>query len=259
MTSTPQQHRPNRVRPRTVQNRIHWVLGQHGIHVNMQTVESIYHSLTTGNDPRPSGIPAQFTFQGVKVVWPAGVGRRLLHPAERRTLNEALALNGNELLDSEDRADEGRRAYMALWHKTQQPDYDDPTSTTARMNALVEEATSGERLLTEISTGSADGEYEFHGTVDDLTDRASALIQKDGVLCGHRKPHGRLLCLEDNHHAGLHRNGKHTWTETEVVKIQHATTNKRSVKAQTPKRDDDHELDDLLAQLESLNNLTANL
>jgi hypothetical protein len=219
MTSTPQQYRPNRVRPRTIQNRIHWVLGQHGINVDMHTVESIYHSLTSGNDPRPSGVPARFTFQGVTLVWPAGVARRLLHPVERRALNDALALNGNDLLDSEDHADEGRRAYEALWHKTQRPGYVDPTSVTERMNALVQEAT------------------EFHGTADDLTDRAQAIIQLDNVLCGHRKPGGRLLCLEDNHHAGVHTNGKHAWNDQEVITIQRVATNKRTVKAQ-PRRYD---------------------
>lgn len=250
MTSTKQTHRPNRVRPRTIQNRIQWVLGQHGINVDQHTVESIWASLTTGDDPRPDGVPARFTFQGVNIAWPSGVGRRLLYPAERHALNVALHLNGNDLLDSEDNADEGRRAYQVLWAKTQQPGYTDP-----RVQALVDEAC----------------DVEFHGTSNDLTDRAQALIQADNVLCGHKKPGGRLLCLADNHHAGLHSNGKHTWTDTEVVKVQHHTTDKRTVKAQTPSRGDrvvamtskerlltaingdtTSELDDLLNQLNAL-------
>lgn len=235
MTSTPQRHRPNRVRPNTVRNRIMWVLGQHGIEPT--TAESIWASLATGNDPMPAGVPMAFRFEGINLAYPSGVGTRLLYPAERKALNAALERYGFDQLDSEDNALEGRRAYTALYNKTRQPGYVDPTSVKARMDELVHEAC----------------DVEFHGTADDLTDHAQALIQADNVLCGHRKPHGRLLCLQDSHHDGLHRNGVHTWNETDVVKIQRVATNKRTVKAQ-PAPEPIHELDDLLAQL---NNLTA--
>lgn len=226
MTSKPQQHRPNRVPPRTVQNRIMWVLGQHG--VEPKTAESIWASLATGNDPMPAGVPTTFRFEGVNLVYPSGVGTRLLYPAERKALNTALKRISAEPLDSEDNALEGRRAYTALYNRTRREGYVDPTSVKARMAELVAEACepanepATEALLTEV----------FTGTVDDLTDHAQTLIQLDNVLCGHRKPNGRLLCLQDNHHAGLHRNGASTWTETEVVKVQRFTTNTRTVKAQ---------------------------
>lgn len=234
MTSTPQTHRPNRVRPRTIQNRIQWVLGQHGINVNQQTIESIWHGLTSGDDPRPQGVPAQFTFQGVKIAWPAGVGRRLLRPAERHALNTAylktrsLEVTDDDdiLLDSEDNAFEGRNMYEVLWRKTQMPGYVDPTSVQTRMAELVKEATV---------TGN-DGEQEH-------------------VLCWHRKPGGRLRCTLDQHHDGLHtvvgHKDKPMWSDDGVV-IRHHTTSQRTVKAQAPKPAS--ELDDLLAQL---NDLTA--
>jgi hypothetical protein len=197
---------PKKIRPATVRNRILWVLGQHGI--ELSTAQSIYDSLTSGNDPRPEHLPPSFTFQGVTLHWPSGVGTRLITPHERKTFNQALTINNNDLLDSEDNALAARAAYNALWHKSR-----------ILMDELVQEActdTDGdgcaERLLVEI----------FTGTVDDLTDRAQTLMQLDGVLCGHKKPGGRLLCMEDNHHAGLHHNGKHSWTEDAVVVEHHA-------------------------------------
>lgn len=201
---------PKKIRPATVRNRILWVLGQHGI--ELSTAQSIYDSLTSGNDPRPEHLPPSFTFQGVTIHYPSGVGTRIITPHERKTFNQALALNHNDLLDSEDNALAARAAYNALWHKSR-----------ILMDELVQEATTctdsdgdgcAEQLLVDIFTGG-----------DTL----------DNVLCGHKKPGGRLLCLDDNHHAGLHHNGKHAWTEDAVVIEHHAPENK-SVKAGSRKR-----------------------
>lgn len=228
MTSTPQTHRPNRVRPRTIQNRIQWVLGQHGVHVNDQTIEAIWRSLTTGDDPRPDGVPARLRIYGVELEWPSGVGRRIIMPHERNTLNEVFRRGNNPrtstkneawgevVLDSETTAEEARRAYLSLVHRAHHPEHVDPYTTNARMTELMQEAC-------------------------------------EPVPC------------EDTH----------TWNDTEPVKIQRVTNNKRSIKAQpreyvnttganvitdgtvdypglTPKPT--NELDDLLAQLTTLTN-----
>lgn len=238
MTSTDQQYRPNRVRPGTIKNRITHVLGVHG--VEPSTIESIWASLTTGDDPMPEGVPSKFNVHGVTLVWPAGVGTRIIRPEERKAFNLALERNGNELLDSEDSANEARRAYTALLSKSRN-----------RMRDLVEEA-CGEPVV-------------------DLTAHAQEVMQLDGVLCAHRKPGGRLLCLEDNHHAGLHANGKHTWNEDETVVVQRvAATTKRIKGTRRPSKVRDgvidgvivvgeqerqntlSELDDLLAQLNAM-------
>lgn len=154
-----QTHRPNRVRPATVRNRIMWVLGVHG--VEPATAESIWSALTSGNDPMPEGVPTTFRFQGVDLVYPMGVGTRLLYPVERKALNAAISRyrpdEPDELLDSEDSAEVGRHAYVQLWRKTQRADYVDPTSVKARMADLIEEATAAfpdpaTELLTEIFT-----------------------------------------------------------------------------------------------------------
>lgn len=214
----------SKIRPATVRNRILWVLGQHGI--EQATAQSIWDSLTSGNDPRPSDVPPSFTFQGVTIHWPSGVGRRIITPTERAALNRALKRNRNELLDSEDNAFIAREAYIALWHKHQRA-----------MQELVEEATG-------VSIDPA-------GTSDETP-------PLDNVLCGHKKPGGRLTCVSDNHHAGLHANGKHAWTDDAVVIEHHAapthavTAQPKPKKAKAPKPEPVNALDDLMAQLNAI-------
>lgn len=261
MTSNSQQYRPNRVRPNTVKNRIMWVLGQHG--VEPTTADSIWYSLTTGDDPMPNNVPATFAFQGVKLVWPGGVETRPIRPDERKAFNRALEINGNELIDSEDNIAIARQAYVALYNKTQRDDYVDRTSPKARLAELLAEATYVEPV------------------------ELAAPSPVENPLCWHQKPNGRLRCNLDTHHEGLHSNGKHTWDDQQVVVIQRVTTNERKVADQptrkrrkttvregvlidnmlmvsidggpglTPEEVSKHnELDDLLAQL---NALTSNL
>jgi hypothetical protein len=235
---------PRKVRPGTIRNRILWVLGQHGIEIG--TAQAIYDSLTSGNDPRPDHLPPSFTFKGVSINWPSGVGTRLITPRERKTFNEALALNHNEPLDSEDNAIVARNAYNALWHKSRR-----------LMNELVEEATGtskGEQIVA-MTPEQRLLHAIFVGTADDLTDKAQAIMQLDGVLCGHKKPGGRLLCLQDNHHAGLHHNRNYAWTEDAVVIEHHAPKPmpvRRSAKASKPVDKPINVLDDLMAQLSAL-------
>lgn len=200
----------SKIRPATIRNRILWVLGQHGI--EQTTALSIWHSLTTGSDPRPSNIPASFRFQGVELTWPSGVGTRLLVPNERRTLNRALRRNNNDVLDDEDNALAGRKAYQALWNKTQQPDYVDPTTPKALTAALLQDA---------MDEGVLDGSDKQCGTP---LSEAHNECNGTHVLCWHQKPGGRLRCTLDDHHDGLHtvvgHKDKPTWSDTEVV-IQH--------------------------------------
>jgi hypothetical protein len=155
-----------------------WVLSQHGIEPT--TAESIWASLTTGNDPMPNGVPITFTFQGIALAYPTGVGARLLYPAERKALNAALKRNGNDLLDSEDNAEMGRRAYEALYRKTRQEGYVDPTSTKARMDALITEACTEtepvtiQRLTTKTRTVKAQTP-QTHDRAEELDDLLAQL------------------------------------------------------------------------------------
>jgi hypothetical protein len=225
----------SRIRPATLRNRIMYVLAIHG--VQQDNAQSIWDTLVTGNDPRPGHLPPSFTFHGVTVHWPSGVGRRIITPQERKVLNAAIRRTGNgsnpdNMLDSEDTANEARRVYEVLWNNQQQA-----------MAALVKEAsepTEGEQLL--------------HAIFSAVEDNNLAAIQGENVLCGSKKPGGRLLCLEDNHHPGLHHNGKHAWTDTEVV-IEHHAPKTKSVKATVTKAKTEpvNDLDKLMDELEALN------
>lgn len=187
---------PRPVQPGSVENALRNTLERHGITDAIAT--SIWHDLTTGNDPMPIGLPAKLRFHGIELTWPAGRGLRILQADERRTINRALIAsspehfksNPDDLLNDESNAFEGRAAYGVLWNRTQQPGYTDPTTIASRLDALVAEATVPVEPL-------------------------------DNVLCGHRKPKGRVLCIQDNHHGGLHSNGKQSWDDAGVAMIQH--------------------------------------
>jgi hypothetical protein len=128
------------VKPGQVKNALDNALARHGI--PQATADSVWYDLTTGNDPRPVELPQLLTFKGLHIAWPAGRHTRLLDKSEVSILNTALRTCGvpkSELLDREDTAEDGRRAYKALYHRMHRDDYDATPITLDRLAALVEE------------------------------------------------------------------------------------------------------------------------
>lgn len=140
------------VKPGQVRAALFNAFERHG--VPLSTSESIWYDLTTGNDPRPEHLPETFAFKGVKLIWPAGRHSRVVTPVEVRTFNTALhastytIVDGKKkhtvkanLLDGDDTAEMARNAYTFLWHRTQQPDFDNTTIVEDKITLVVAEAT----------------------------------------------------------------------------------------------------------------------
>lgn len=130
------------VKPGQVKNALLNALARHN--VDARTAESIWTDLTTGNDPRPAHLPERIDFRGLDIPWPAGRAARYIRDNERELLNKALAANNNSVLAPDTTADVARRAYEALYNKTQRDDYDPtpiPVERVRRnLRALGEEA-----------------------------------------------------------------------------------------------------------------------
>jgi hypothetical protein len=136
------------VKPGQVRHALFNAFTRHGI--TPSTAESIWYDLTTGNDPRPDTLPETFTFKGVTLVWPGGRHTRVIRPQEYMVLNRALRAStytdeGVEikaaLLDGDDTAEIARNAYRFLWHRTQQPGFDNTTVVEDKIAEVVAEAT----------------------------------------------------------------------------------------------------------------------
>lgn len=215
MTATPTPLRP--VRPGQVKNALLNVLARHGI--EPATCESIWADLSTGQDPRPGQLPAQFIYRGIQVVWPIGRRTRPLRPDELRTLNAALrAANPpkqitykdgstarsygvrkrDSLLDPEDTAEVGRHAYEFLWRSFKSADYNPEPVRAAAMRALVEEATAERHA-----------EPEWCGCGANINGQQEH--ECDPLACMGVSPGGKA-CLLPIEHDGKCKNGRTTWT-----------------------------------------------
>ena len=126
------------INPARIQVALVAALARHGIAENV--AESVWDDLSTGNDPRPSGIPASFVFRGITLYWPAGREMRPLTGDEFTTINRALSANGNGLLREDDNARVARNAYECLYNRTQMTDLYDPTPVVDTVATVVAEA-----------------------------------------------------------------------------------------------------------------------
>lgn len=244
MTATPARLKP--VRPGQVQNALFNALARHGI--EPATAESIWLDLTTGQDPRPNELPAQFLYRGIQIVWPAGRHTRPLRPDELRSLNAALrAANPpktitykdgtqarshgvrrrDSLLDPEDSAEIGRHAYAFLWKSFNSDDYNPEPVRAAAMRALVEEATAVRhaepvpvqaRCVCGQEVLAAEGALAPTHWCEPAPEHAL-----DNAPCWSKSPGGKP-CLLDNHHIGKHKNGRTHWMDPATrATVQHVT------------------------------------
>jgi hypothetical protein len=267
------------VQPGKVRNAIMNVLGRHG--VSQATAESIWHDLTTGNDPRPANLPEEFHYRGIKLTWPQGRYTRAITPHEVKTLNSALRARGvreSELCDPEDTCETARWAFTSLFTHMSSESYNPEPVRAAELRELVEEATAQRRevnapvLVFETvcpferdecmaMQDNGEGECDTHPqpTREELLAARSLAVldhaklthaDDDASLCWDEAPSGKR-CLLDNHHGGKHKNGKAHWNGKRTS-VQIVTTPERTVDAQVITQEGAIDIDSLLADIKAL-------
>lgn len=187
-------------------------LGRHG--VSQVTAESIWHDLTTGNDPRPANLPEGFHYRGIKIDWPIGRHLRPVRKDEMQAINTALRAAGvrTDLLDAEDNAEAARLAYGFLFaHKNGHDSkmhgaYNPEPVRAAKLRELVEEATAQREIdNAPILMGPDESVPLLTGTEH---------IDFD---CAEINPGQDRLCVLAHGHDGQHRNGGTRWGKRDRV------------------------------------------